>query len=68
MRHWDGGLHRLEELQVLGEEVETDYRTQMWLGEADEFGVLLMSGGICMESRCTNPANTSSKCYPLKNH
>lgn len=50
MRRWPGGPHRLEELQALGTEVEIDPRTQIWLEEADEFGVLLMSEGICMES------------------
>lgn len=48
MARWPGGPHRLEELQVLGPEVEIDPRTQVWLEEADEFGVLLMSEGNCM--------------------
>jgi hypothetical protein len=54
MGRWQGGPHRLEELQVIGPEVETDPRTQMWLEEADEFGLLLMSEGTGMTSFANN--------------
>lgn len=68
MTRWQGGPHRLEELQALGPEVETDTRTQMWLEEADEFGVLLMSEGICITLLVRHSANITSKFHPLESH
>lgn len=68
MKRWQGGPHRLEELQALGPEVETDTRTQMWLEEADEFGVLLMSEGICITLLVTQKANIKSKFHSLASH
>lgn len=66
MRPSPGGPHRLGELQILREEVETDPRTQIWLEEADEFGVLLMSEGTCMDPFYRELADISSKFYLLK--
>lgn len=48
--HWlerwqDGGPHCLEELTVAEPDIFLDARTQRWLEEADEFGLLLMSQG-----------------------
>ncbi|KIX00292.1 uncharacterized protein Z518_10431 [Rhinocladiella mackenziei CBS 650.93] len=42
----DGGPQRLEELMVIGPEIEIAPRSQRWLEEADEFGVLLMSEAV----------------------
>lgn len=52
LEYWrDGGLHRVEELMVIGPEIEIAARSQRWLEEADEFGLLLMSEG----RRCCCP-------------
>lgn len=47
LEYWrNGGPHRLEELMLIKPGIEIDERTQRWLGEADEFGLLLMSQGM----------------------
>lgn len=46
LEYWrNGGPHRLDELMTIKPSIEIDERTQKWLEEADEFGLLLMSQG-----------------------
>ncbi|KIW17653.1 hypothetical protein PV08_04848 [Exophiala spinifera] len=45
--YWrNGGAHRVEELMLIKPDIELDERTQRWLEEADEFGLVLMAQGM----------------------
>lgn len=40
-----GGFYKLEELAEVRPGPEIDHRTEMWLEEADEFGMMMMALG-----------------------